>query len=484
MRHFAHPDTTDSALDITAAGDPSDRIGQTLEQALDAVVSIDHNNCVTFFNAAAERLWGYARSEVIGQNVRMLVPRIHQSRHDGYVNSNRDTGRDTIVGTSREVEIERKDGSLVWGNLSLSKVRTGGQIHYTAFVRDVTAEVERRREMELLSLVANETDNSVLIVDAEGRVEFVNRGFTALTGYVADEVMGRNPGSLLEGKDTCRKTLGRMWGRLAKGQSVVEEVLFYKKSGEPYWVSMAVNPVRNAAGQVVRYVQVETDVTATKQRALEYNVRFDAIRASSAVAEFDPAGDLIDANAIVSAMLGQREVAAGELPEVPSGLLQALVGAADYQLLMQGEPVHREVCFRAADGSESWVAAHLSPISDVNGRIVKVILYGTDVTTRKQTITETNDAMGEVLKVSEQIDKIVSTINGISIQTQLLALNAAIEAAHAGRAGRGFAVVAEEVRNLSVRSADAAREIGELVGTTKTRIDDLAGSLQRLADEG
>lgn len=125
------------------------RLEQILEQALDAVVSIDEENRVTFFNAAAERLWGYARQEVLGQNVKMLVPRLHQPSHDGYVNANRHTGQDKIVGTSREVEVHRKDGSMVWGLLSLSKVRLGEQIHYTAFVRDITQDVERRQNMHV-----------------------------------------------------------------------------------------------------------------------------------------------------------------------------------------------------------------------------------------------------------------------------------------------------------------------------------------------
>ena len=75
--------------------------------------------------------------------MKMLVPVQLQSNHDNLVNANRTTGVDKIVGTSREVRIERKDGRVVWGGLSLSKLRVGDDIMYTAFVKDVTAEVAR-----------------------------------------------------------------------------------------------------------------------------------------------------------------------------------------------------------------------------------------------------------------------------------------------------------------------------------------------------
>ncbi|WP_370517630.1 MULTISPECIES: PAS domain S-box protein [unclassified Salinivibrio] len=63
-----------------------------------------------------------------------------------------------MVGTSREVEIEHKDGHRLWGQLSLSKVRLDNRTLYTAFVKDVTNAVQRREEMRLLSMVANETE--------------------------------------------------------------------------------------------------------------------------------------------------------------------------------------------------------------------------------------------------------------------------------------------------------------------------------------
>lgn len=119
----------------------------TLEQALNAVVTIDENNCVTFFNAAAERLWGYARQEVIGENVKMLVPHAIRDHHDGYVQRNRDTHEDRLVGKTREVEVVRKDGSTTWAALSLARIHLDDSVVFTAFLRDVTEDVAHREAM-------------------------------------------------------------------------------------------------------------------------------------------------------------------------------------------------------------------------------------------------------------------------------------------------------------------------------------------------
>jgi len=86
-------------------------------------------------------------------------------------------------------------------------------------------------------------------------------------------------------------------------------------------------------------------------------------------------------------------------------------------------------------------------------------------------IGEAIDAMSDIEQSAEHIGRIIGTIDEIAFQTNLLALNAGIEAARAGESGRGFAVVAQEVRALAQRSADAAREIKSLVGTTKTQVE-------------
>ncbi|MEL6766177.1 MAG: methyl-accepting chemotaxis protein [Pseudomonadota bacterium] len=119
---------------------PTRQLKSALDNALDAVVLIDTENRITYFNDAAERLWRMKRAEVMGRNVAMLVPPQHRAGHDELVGRNRRTGEDRIVGSSRELLLVRDDGSTARVNLALSKTRSGDSWSYAAIVRDITAE--------------------------------------------------------------------------------------------------------------------------------------------------------------------------------------------------------------------------------------------------------------------------------------------------------------------------------------------------------
>ncbi len=362
-----------------------------LEQCIDAVVTIDQNNTVTFFNGAAEALWGYAREEVLGHNVNLLVPAAIRTQHDDFVDDNRRTGVNKIVGTSREVLIERKDGSNFWGSMSLSRVDAGEEIHYTAFVRDITQEKAQRETFENLSTVANNTDNSVVVTDRFGCIEYVNPGFTKLTGYTIEHSRGKKPGDLLQGEHTCRETVKRIRQRLDAGKPFYDEILNYDRDGSSYWISLAINPVFDDHGALKCFVSIQSDITATKTRALEYHYRMAAIDRANAVVELDLTGKIIAANDNYLAILDtpRDQLLHRHLDEM---LHPDYVGCDEHRRLWRklrcGDFVSGEFQYRTDSGATRWINGAFNPIFNTRGDITKIVMHGDDATARKAVAAE------------------------------------------------------------------------------------------------
>ena len=345
---------------------------------------------------------------------------------------------------------------------------------------DPVAELSERAQADSQLLEAISAAWAVIEFQPDGTIVRANRNFCQAVGYHEHELVGRHHRMLCDRSFVESREYTELWEALRHGKNIGGIHLRRRKDSSALWIEANYMPVFDDSGRVCRVVKLAADITDNHERALENDIRIGAMRATSAVAEFTPGGDLIDANLLVWRMLGRNEV--GSASDAPAGLLSWIITPEEMALLMRGDNVTTESMITDGSGNEHWLLAHLSPARNASGDITKIMLFGTDVTMRKKTVAETNTLMEQVLQVSNQIGNIVGTINGIAIQTQLLSLNAAIEAAHAGRAGRGFAVVAEEVRTLSSRSADAAQEIGGLIETTKARIDELAASLTKLAD--
>jgi diguanylate cyclase (GGDEF)-like protein/PAS domain S-box-containing protein len=236
---------------------------ETLDQAIDGVVVIDSNNSILLYNQAAEKLWGYSKIEVIGKNVKILVPNEIKSNHDVLVNKSRETGINKIVSNSNEVPIMCKDGSQKWGSMSISKVHSDDKILYTAFIKDVTEAVLSRKRLELLSLVTDKTDNAIVITDGSWNTSYVNPGFTSLFGYEESEIIGLSPISVVAPQLTAEH-IALLRQQHQNGEAVKLDEILQTKKGDRLWCSVMSNPIFNDEQELTHVVIIISEITKTK----------------------------------------------------------------------------------------------------------------------------------------------------------------------------------------------------------------------------
>ncbi len=144
LHHARHAiDTTERALDAREA-----HLRSILDTVLDATVVIEDDGAIVSFNAAAVRQFGYSEPEVVGQNVRLLMPEPYRREHDGYLNRYLETGEKRIIGVDRVVVGRRKDGSTFPMKLAVGEMKSGGKTYFTGFIRDLTEREESAARLE------------------------------------------------------------------------------------------------------------------------------------------------------------------------------------------------------------------------------------------------------------------------------------------------------------------------------------------------
>ncbi|AMV34907.1 Aerobic respiration control sensor protein ArcB [Pirellula sp. SH-Sr6A] len=173
-----------------------------------------------------------------------------------------------------EKRFVRKDGHAVWVRLSASLVRdsSGEPKHFVKVIEDIDCRKQTELELqqyhdrvEKLSLVASKTQHSVVITDAEGKIEWCNEAFVRLTGFETNSVIGRKPGEFLQGELTDPEAVTSIREALRARVSIATEIVNYHASGRPYWIELKIDPVLDEAGNLSNFIATQVDISDRKR---------------------------------------------------------------------------------------------------------------------------------------------------------------------------------------------------------------------------
>lgn len=244
-----------------------------LNLASDAIVTVDTAQRIVLFNQGAERIFGYAAHEVLGQPLDLLLPARFAAVHRRHVQAfglAAETARPQMMGQQRDVVGRRSDGSEFPAEASIVKLVHHQQTSFTVILRDVSE--RRRREDELRQsetryrlLIDGVQDYAIYLLDSAGRVASWNAGAERMTGYQADEILGKHfacffiTEDLALGKPGTELQTARITGRYE------EEGWRVRKDGSRFWANVVITAVHDERGELHGFAKVTRDTTERRK---------------------------------------------------------------------------------------------------------------------------------------------------------------------------------------------------------------------------
>lgn len=255
-----------------------------MDALVDGLILVDRNGFMRRVNRATLEMFGYQESEMLGSNVKMLMPEPYQSKHDGYIRRFLTTGRTHILDSRRQAEGQRKDRSIFPIELLIRQMRIEGEQLFVGVIRDISEQAQTNKALEsersrlfqtesLLKSAIRSSNVGFAIQTLNGSFTEVNDAFAMLFGY---------PPAAMAGLDFAQITPPDEWhnvelqlNRLATGEvySFTDEVRFLHRDGKVFWGLLSASRVLNEQGEAVFLAAQIVDIDQEKRLALQLEVR-------------------------------------------------------------------------------------------------------------------------------------------------------------------------------------------------------------------
>jgi PAS domain S-box-containing protein len=297
-----------SSIVQTSASITESRLHAVIDTAVEGIITIDISGVIHSFNPAAEKIFSYSANEIIGNNVNVLMPEPYQHEHDSYIQNYISSGNAKIIGTGRELEGKRKDGSIFPMWLSVAEFYEDGQQFFTGFIRDLTAEKSYFEKATNLEHILQNSLNEIYIFDAESlKFIHVNQGALDNLQYSINELLVLTPVDIKPefSIEKFQKVIGPLFS--GEHEKIVFTTIHQRKDGSNYPVEVHLEITSYESKPA--FVAIILDITQRKiaeEKARISEEEFQLIfeNAPTGIAMIDIDGNYTNVNPVLCDMLG------------------------------------------------------------------------------------------------------------------------------------------------------------------------------------